>query len=66
MDAEAKAMVVNKLKSIVQNAGGYWSSQNDQLIDELIDALMLMVAERMAGDSPEAQAARESIACAAE
>jgi hypothetical protein len=62
MDAEAKALVINKIKAIVQGAEGYWSSQNDQLMDELIDALMGVVAERMAGDSPEAQAARESIA----
>ena len=54
-------LAISKMRTIVQNAGGYWSSATEKTMMEMIDAITQAVIARLTGDSDEARALRESL-----
>lgn len=62
MEQDAKAVARDKFKVLIQRSGGYWSTNTEKVVDDLIDALAAAVLARMAGPGEQAEAVRQSIA----
>jgi hypothetical protein len=54
-------LAISKMRTVVQNAGGYWSSATEKAMMEMVDAITRAVIERLTGDSDEARTLREAL-----
>ncbi|MGI5915705.1 MAG: hypothetical protein ACOX9A_04565 [Anaerolineae bacterium] len=62
METDARSVALEKFKILIQRSGGYWSSNTEKVVGEMIDGLVSAVMVRMAGPGEQAEAVRKSIA----
>jgi hypothetical protein len=54
-------LAIAKMRSIVQSAGGYWSSSTEKAMAEMLDAMVQAVVTRLTADTDEGRALREAL-----